>query len=94
MIRIIAEIVSVFDLPEIDLGYSRAAGIAVLLGHDDVIPGYHKCSVCGALIPPQEFTNPFDGKPDVAYGACPSGHSVIDQMSAMMEVDQATPDRH
>jgi len=68
MIRIIAEIVSVFDLPETDLGYSRAAGIAVLLGREDVIPGYHKCLVCGALIPPQEFTNPFDGKPHVAYG--------------------------
>lgn len=94
MIRIIAEIVDVFELPETDLGYSRAASLAVLLGHEEIVAGYHECSICGALIPPQEFENPFDGKPDVAFGACPQGHSVVDQISSYLGVDRATENSH
>jgi hypothetical protein len=88
---VVTEVMSVFELPETDLGHKRACGLAVLLGHE--LPygyGYRECPACGALIPPQEFENPFDGKPDVCYGDCPNGHSVIDQLEAMIEVDQAT----
>lgn len=89
-IHVLYEIVTVFGFPMTDAGYTRAAGIAVLLGHTDIVAGYHKCPACGALIPPQEYTSPFDRKPDVCYGDCPNGHTVIDQLNAMIEVDQAT----
>ena len=84
--KVITEVVLVFELPCTDLGYARAAGLAVLLGREDILVGYHRCPVCGALIRPEEFTNPIDGKPDVAYGACPNGHDVITQLEAMADV--------